>query len=443
MHKGQERLAREAGKGAARRHADTGACQTQGSPVMVASMSTSDLSADVVIAGGAAIGSSVACHLMAEPGFKGSVLVIEKDPTYRLSASALSAASIRQQFSTSVNIRISLHGIGFLRRVSEHLAVGDDVPEIGLKEGGYLYLASIENLAAFQAMNDLQRREGADIAHLDAAALGQRFGWLNLEGVAGGNLGLSGEGWFDGWGLLQAFRKKARSLGATYLTGEVAHYIRKAGRIAAVVLADGRRIACGAAVNATGSHGARLAATAGIAIPVKPKKRYVFTFTCKGDVTGCPLLIDTTGTYCRPEGHRTQEGQMFICGASPPEAVDPDWDETSPAVADVDWSFFEDTVWPQLAARVPAFEAIRPGQAWAGPYDMNLMDANAIVGPAVGIPNLYLANGFSGHGLQQSPAVGRGLAEWISHGRYVSLDLSDLGHERIVHNRPLLEANVI
>lgn len=403
----------------------------------------SDLSADVVIVGGAAIGSSVAYHLMADPGFKGRVLVIEKDPTYRLSASALSAASIRQQFSSAVNIRISLHGIGFLREIGSHLAVDGDVPEIGLKEGGYLYLASEAGADTLRRLNALQRAEGADIALLDKPALATRFPWLTLDDVACGNLGVTGEGWFDGWGLLQAFRKKAKALGATFITGEVAAYEMRNNRIEAVVLADGSRIACGFAVNASGSNGAPLAATAGVLLPVMPKKRYVFSFTCKGDVPNCPLLIDTSGVYCRPEGHRTSEGQMFICGASPTNDNDPDWDETSAGVADIDWSFFEETVWPALAARAPAFEAIRPGQAWAGPYDMNMIDANAIIGPAYAVPNLMLANGFSGHGLQQSPAVGRGLAEMIAHGRYGTLDLSDLCHERIVRNRPLLEANVI
>ncbi len=403
----------------------------------------SDVSADVVIVGGAAIGSSVAYHLMADAGFKGRVVVIEKDPTYRLSASALSAASIRQQFSSAVNIRISLHGIAFLRAIATHLAVDGDAPDIGLKEGGYLYLASAAGAGTLHGVNALQRAEGADIALLDKAALAARFPWLQLDDVVCGNLGVSGEGWFDGWGLLQAFRKKARSLGATYITGEVASYEMAHNRIQAVLLGDGTRIPCGFAVNAAGSHGARLAATAGVIIPVMPKKRYVFTFTCKGEVPNCPLLIDTSGAYCRPEGHRTAEGQMFICGASPPASDDPDWDESHPGVADVDWSFFEDTVWPALAARVPAFEAIKTGAAWAGPYDMNMLDANAIIGPAFAVPNLMLANGFSGHGLQQSPAVGRGLAEVIAHGRYTSLDLTDLGHERIVLGRPLLEANVI
>ncbi len=400
-------------------------------------------SADVVIVGGAAIGSSVACHLAMDPSFKGRIVVIEKDPTYRLSASALSAASIRQQFSSPVNIRISLHGIAFLRAIGERLAIEGERPEIGLHEGGYLYLASAAGVDILNEVHAIQRAEGADIAHLDPAGLAARFPWLSLEGIAAGNYGVSGEGWFDGWGLLQAFRKKARALGVTYIAGEAEGYEVEGGKVTAVRLADGARIACGFAVNAAGSNGWRLAATAGVDIPVRPKKRNVFSFHCKGEVAGAPLLIDTSGVWCRPEGRPGAEGQMFICGISPPEDRDPDWDDADPASQEVDWSEFEEVVWPALAARAPAFEAIRPGRAWTGPYDMNLMDANAILGPAACLPNLILANGFSGHGLQQSPAVGRGLAEWIAHGRYLTLDLADLGHARIVEGRPLVEANVI
>ena len=406
-------------------------------------MTSPSETADVVICGGAAIGSAIAYNLAADPGFRGRVIVIEKDPTYRLSASALSAASIRQQFSSAVNIRISLFGIAFLRDIGSHLGVEGEAPKIDLHEGGYLYLAGPEGAPILAANQRLQTAEGADIALYAADMLRSKFSWLNTSDLACGSFGVSGEGWFDGWALLQAFRKKARSLGVEFRQGEVARYRTEQGRLTGVELTDGSRIACGAAVNASGTHGARLAATAGISIPVRSRTRYVFTFTCKEDVADCPLLIDTTGVYCRPEGKRGAEGQMFICGASPPADRDRDWIESDPGVEDVDWSFFEETVWPALAHRIPAFEQIRPGRAWAGPYDMNALDANAILGPAVGLPNLYLANGFSGHGLQQSPAVGRGIAEHIIHGRYTTLDLSDLGHERIVAGRPLLEANII
>lgn len=405
-----------------------------------ASAAVAPSTADVVIVGGAAMGSSVAYHLLADPAFKGRVVVVEKDATYARSASALSAASIRQQYSSAINIRMSLYGIAFLRTIGERLAVDGEAPRIDLHEGGYLYLAGTQAGAETLTRNHaLQTAEGADILLLDREGLSGQFPWLAAGDLLVGTWGRSGEGWFDGWGLLQAFRKKARSLGATYVTGEVAALEREGGRVTAVRLADGTRIACGAVVNCAGSDGRRIAAEAGLTIPVFARKRYVFTFTCKGPVTNCPLMIDTTGVYVRPEGQPGADGQMFICGASPEAANDPDWGDDA---EDVDWSFFEETVWPALATRVPAFEAIRPGRAWAGPYDMNLLDHNAIIGRA-GPDNFYLANGFSGHGLQQSPAVGRGIAEQIVHGRYVTLDLAEAGYSRIAENRPLHEANVI
>lgn len=395
-------------------------------------------SADIVIIGGAVTGSSIAYHLASHPRFNGRIIVIEKDPTYRFCASALSAASIRQQFSTEVNIKISLYGISFLRAIGDHLEVDGEKPVIDLHEGGYLYLETTPGAPVLSATHKMQTSLGADIVLFDQAALKQKFPWLDAEDVVAASWGRSGEGWFDGWGLMQAFRKKARHLGVTYLDGEVVGVERVGARIDAVILKGGSRISCGAVVNSAGASGGReLAALAGLDIPVHAKKRCVFSFHCKGDVTHAPLLIDTTGTWCRPEGKRTADGQQFICGGSPGED-DPDSNEF-----EVEWSLFEDIYWPALAARIPAFEQIKPGRAWAGHYDMCALDHNAIIGRAVGYDNFYLANGFSGHGLQQSPAIGRGLAELLIHGAYQTLDLSALGHERVVENRPLYEANVI
>jgi glycine/D-amino acid oxidase-like deaminating enzyme len=272
---------------------------------------------------------------------------------------------------------------------------------------------------------------------MEAPDLKARFPWLNVADLAVGTWGRTGEGWFDGWSLLQAFRKKARALGAEYRRDEIVEVERVADRVAAVRLRDGSRIGCGVLVNCAGANGRAVAALAGIDIPVVAKRRYVFSFTCRERIESCPLLIDTTGVYIRPEG----EG--FICGASPPPGCDPDWADEDPGTQEVDWSFFEETIWPALAHRVPAFEAIRSGRAWAGPYDMNLFDGNALIGPAGEVQNFFLCNGFSGHGLQQAPAVGRGLAELIVHGRYVTLDLSDLGFGRVAANRPFRERNII
>lgn len=395
--------------------------------------------ADIVIAGGAVIGSSTAWHCAIEPGFSGRIVVIEPDMTYQRSASALSAGSIRQQFSQSVNIAISMHGIAFLRAIGEILAVEDERPDVGLVEGGYLYLGGENARPVYAANNAEQRAQGADIALLEREAIAAHFPYLATEDLALGSYGASGEGWFDGYGLMQAFRRAARARGVEYRQGRVTGFERQGERINAVMLADGTRIACGHAVIAAGASGARgLCAAAGYPVPVFAKKRSVFSFTARGQFPAHPLIIDTTGVWWRPEGHGG-ESQTFITGYSPDEPEEIDHAEDF----EVDWPLFEALIWPALANRIPAFEAIRPGRAWAGHYDMNLLDHNAIVGRLGALANGYLACGFSGHGLQQSPAVGRGLAELIVKGRYTSLDLADLGHDRIVARRPLLERNVI
>ncbi len=231
---------------------------------------------------------------------------------------------------------------------------------------------------------------------------------------------------------MQALRRKARALGVETLAGEVATIRLEGGRATGVSLADGTFIDAGAVVLAAGTGTPALAAPAGVALPVEARKRMVFTFACREPLAGFPLLIDPTGVYVRPEG------DLYVCGAAPPPDRDPPATDFT-----VDHAFFEETIWPVLAKRVPAFERIRPGRAWAGHYDFNTFDQNAIVGPLPGLANLFVATGFSGHGLQQAPAVGRGLAELIVHGEYRSLDLTPLGHARIAAGRPLIEENVV
>jgi FAD-dependent oxidoreductase domain-containing protein 1 len=388
---------------------------------------------DVVIAGGAAMGSSTAYHLAAQPGFSGRILVIEKDATYAKAASALSLSGVRQQYSTPVNIRVGLYGVDFLKRAHEILAVDGEAPDLPLRENGYLYLATEAGAQILRENHETQIREGADILLLEPAEVAQRFPFVNVEGVALAAWGRRGEGWFDGYALTQAYRRKARSLGVFYREDEVVEVERQGGRVTGVRLKSGERVVCGVFVDAAGASGSvKLARDLGVEIPVRSRKRCIFVFEAKERFEDCPLVIDTTGVFFRPEG------RTYLAGISPPEEDDPDTDDF-----EVVWSQFDDIIWPALAHRVPAFEALRVTRAWAGHYDLNIFDHNAIVGRLADYENAYVASGFSGHGMQQSPAVGRGLAELIAQGRYVSLDLADFGFARIAEGRPLMERNVI
>ena len=203
-------------------------------------------------------------------------------------------------------------------------------------------------------------------------------------------------------------------------------------RAAAIVLADGSRIAGDVFVNAAGPWAGEVARMFGIALPVVPRARSVLVLDCPDPLPGCPLVIDSTGVWVR------REGRYLISGMSPPAERDPDG-----APLEVDHALFEDTIWPILAERVPALERLRVVSSWAGYYEYNTVDQNGLVGPHPALANLVFANGFSGHGIQQSPAVGRAVAEWIAHGRYLTLDMSPLATSRLVEGRQIVERNVV
>jgi len=387
---------------------------------------------DVAIIGGGVVGCAVAYFLAADPDFDGSIAVIERDPSYEACSTTRSAGSIRQQFSTPENIAMSLFGRAFLDGIGETLAVDGEAPDIGFVERGYLFLASAATKAALEESHTIQKAHGADNVLLAPAEIAERFPWLSTEGLALGSLGLSGEGWFDPSSLLHAFRQKSRSLGADYLRDEVTGIECAGGRVTALGLASGARLACGAAVNAAGPRAGRVAALAGIALPVTAKKRFVFVFDCRETLPDCPLVVDPAGVYFRPESGK------FIGGVSPGPHEDPDCFDL-----EVDYTWFDERVWPRLAARVPAFEAVKMSGAWAGHYDYNTVDQNAVLGPHPEVGNFYFANGFSGHGLQQSPAAGRATAELIVHGAYGAIDLSRFGYARFAAGAPVLELAVV
>jgi glycine/D-amino acid oxidase-like deaminating enzyme len=390
--------------------------------------------ADVVIVGGGIVGSAAAHFLSTSDAPKaGRIVMIERDPSYAEASTSRSAGGLRQQFSTPENIELSQFTLSLFRRLA---AVFGPEADVSFREQGYLIMASPEARAVLAENVALQQSMHADIALLEGPALARQFPWLSPEGIAAAGFGRSGEGWFDPPSLAALFRNAARARGVTVLHDRATRIDVRGSRIASVGLASGATLTCGALVNAAGPWAGTLAALAGVPLPVEPRKRYVYVIDCREAPDALhrgPLTVDPSGVWFRPEG------RFFLCGKSPEE-------DAEPLAADldhIDHAFFETDVWPQLARRVPAFESVKVVSAWAGFYDYNTLDQNAVIGPHPGIANLYFANGFSGHGAQQGAGAGRAIAELILHGRFETIDLTRLGYARIANGKPLPERNVI
>lgn len=334
---------------------------------------------DVVIVGGGVIGSAIAYFLAADPGFAGRVLVVERDPSYARAATSLSAAAIRSQFSTPVNVQCSLFSHRFMLGFAEAMRVGDDRPALNFHPGGYLFLACTPAQETVMRRNhQVQHACGADVVLWSQAELAQAFPHLRVEDVRLASYGCSGEGWFDNTGLMQGFKAKARDLGAEYRKDEVAGVTREGARVTGVVLASGQRISCGTVVNAAGTGARRVARMAGLDLPVQIRKRMLFAFDCARTPEGSatvnqgrlPLTVDPSGVYWRPEG------RMFIAGCPPADDPEVAEDDFAPRHEE-----FEDIIWPILAARSESYEAIKVVNQWAGHFDFNTLDQNAFWAP--------------------------------------------------------------
>ncbi|MGX9355068.1 NAD(P)/FAD-dependent oxidoreductase [Roseobacteraceae bacterium S113] len=392
---------------------------------------------DVVIVGGAIMGSSTAWFLTDNPDFDGSVLVIERDPTYEKCSTAHTNSCMRQQFSTELNVRISQFAADFVKNIRARMGGDTRIPELSIRSFGYLYLADNEGFAdVLRANQKVQLAAGAATELLNSEEIKARYPFYNVDDVVLGSINTVDEGYWDGAAVFDWWRRQARERGVEYVAGEVVAMTRnRAGtRIESVTLASGEVISCGQVVNASGPRAARTAQMAGIDIPVEPRKRYSWVFKAEHPLDqDLPLTIDPSGVHVRENG-----GGTYQCGAH--AEIDPavEYDDFA-----MDHSLWEQHVWPVLAARVPQFEAIKVVSEWGGHYSMNTFDHNAIMGPHDAIENFIFLNGFSGHGLQQSPAMGRATAEFLTYGGYRSLDMSPFHYARIIRNAPIHESAVI
>ncbi|WP_299826709.1 FAD-binding oxidoreductase [uncultured Roseobacter sp.] len=397
-------------------------------------MTTQHQNYDVIIVGGAIYGSSVAWWLKQMPGFHGRVLVVEKDPTYEHAATSHTNSCIRQQFSNRVNIGVSQFGAEFIKSFRRFMGDDPEVPDLVLQSYGYMYLADTPEFAeTLRESQKVQASLGAGTKFMTRDEIATDYPFYRLDDILGANHNLVDEGYFDGGTMFDWFKRMARKNGVEYAHDEVMAIAHDGARVIGVTLKSGGTVACGTLVNAAGTRGALVARMAGLDIPIEPRRRYTYIFDAAHPLDrDLPLTIDPTGVHMRTDG------RYYLAGGPPDDDPAVDFDDFN-----ADHGLWEDKFWPIIATRIPQFEEIKLINMWVGHYDYNTLDQNAIVGPHPEVPNFLFCNGFSGHGLQQSPALGRGLAEHIAYGEYRSLDLRPFYVDRVLRGEKFLEKAVI
>jgi sarcosine oxidase subunit beta len=383
--------------------------------------------ADVVIIGGGIVGSSIAWHLT-EAGCR-DVLVIERESAQGKGSTGKSMGGVRAQFSTPVNIQMSLYSIPFYAGFDERLG-----HPAGYRPQGYLFLATRQShLDYLRANFEKQTALGLKtVLMLQAEEIRCMLPELRSDDILGGTF-CSTDGFVDPYSVMNGFMASAIEKGATlWKKTELTGVVKDTSGIAAVETTRGR-VATRKVVNAAGAWAAQVAAMAGIELPVQPLRRMLVPSEPFDDFPhSSPMVIDmSTGFHFRPEG------RGFLLAWNDP-------DETPGYKTDFEPSFIE-KILVRAADRVPVFEnlAINPKRAWAGLYEMS-PDHHAILGPVSGMPGFYLANGFSGHGVMHAPSTGKILSDLILKGQTDVVDNVELLYfERFAKNELLHETAIL
>lgn len=382
---------------------------------------------DVIIIGGGVMGCAAAYYLLrSDPKLK--VAVIEKDPTYERASTPLSDGNTRIQFNIKENIQISQYGLEVLGRFSEEMEVDGVRPDPAFRQQGNLFVLDEASRDETHEGYFLQKSLGCEVQWLAPEEVQRHFPIYNLKDCVAGAFGPL-DGTMSPMGVLDGYRRKVISLGAEYIHAEVVEVLRDADQAAGVKLAAGDILKTRIVMNAAGAWAAQVARSAGVELPVAPTKRQVTIVEAGVRFEHVlPVLFLPTGLYVIHEG----EG-LYMVGKSfaddPIGTDDFTWERKT----------FEEKVWPELVEYIPEFDRLKILRGWAGLYEVNTLDGNAILGEWPGLQGFFLANGFSGHGFQQCHAVGRYTAE-LMLGKDPTLDLSIFSASRIPGNAPVFES---
>jgi sarcosine oxidase, subunit beta len=383
--------------------------------------------ADVVLIGGGIVGSSIAYHLVAA-GCK-NVLVLERETAQGKGSTGKSMGGVRAQFSTPVNIQMSLYSIPFYANFEDRLGYPCDY-----RPQGYLFCATNEkHLAYLRANYEKQVAMGLKNVRLVAAdEIRGLFPQLRADDIVGGSF-CSTDGFVDPYSVMIGFMTWASDHGATlWKSASVAGITRNATDGSFDVVTTRDVIATRTVVNCAGAWAAPIAKMVGIDLPVEPLRRMLVpTEPFDQFPHTAPMIIDmSTGFHFRPES------RGFLLAWNDPE-------ETPGYKTDFEPSFIE-KILTRAADRVPVFEnvAVNPKRAWAGLYEMT-PDHHPILGESPEVPGFFFANGFSGHGVMHSPATGKILCDLILTGKTDLIDASLLNFSRFAEGRTIHETAVL
>ena len=322
----------------------------------------------------------------------------------------------------------------FIADFHANVQVDGESPHIDFRGTGYMFIADDE--AAYErleAESHGQLAMGAEVEMLRPAQIAERYPYMDADQLVGARVGGLREGSFDGWALFQGVRQRAVHNGVTYIRDRVVGLDVVGSRVQTCpsrIRSQRRMRLCDQRGRVSREQ---VAAMAGLALPVEPRARTSFVFDCRTPIDEIvPLTVTPFGVHFRREQHH------YMCGTVPRDdvAVDPDDFEIRHAE-------FDEQIWPVLEKYVPRFDQVGVVTSWGGQYDYNTLDHNLIIGAGSQVENFLFANGHSGHGLQQGPAVGRALSELITLGTFRTIDLTPFGYSRIERNEPIVEHAVI
>jgi FAD-dependent oxidoreductase domain-containing protein 1 len=394
-----------------------------------------DSSADVVIVGGSVVGSSAAWHLRRE-GYDGRVVVVERDPSYARASAFLAMGGIRQQFCTPVTVRMVQYSVGLWKEFDRQMATAHHVPQTRFRQRGYLFLADASHSTALMQRYQQERRAGAVVELLSRDEIRALVPDLLLDDIVFGVFGPH-DGYAAPREVLSGLRHAAEASGAEYVTAEVVGVDVASGAVHGVRLASGDRIDAPMVVNAAGPWAGRVAALAGLDVPIHPMRQMLFRAALPHRwPTRFPMVIDPGGVHWRHvDGDAAGDRDRIVVALTR-------WDEPlgenfSPAHERWTQEFL-----PALVNRLPAFAQLTEVEGWAGLYEMT-PDHNPVLGHHPDLRGFIFANGFSGHGLMMSPATGKIVSELVRTGESSTFDIAIFAPDRFARGVMVHDAATI